>query len=85
LIAAAKELRDLAFQVGKWTIGYRPSRIDNDVPRRGQFGEPGSHHFANAPLESIADDGFSDGTRGGEADAGRRTRSSQTESRKERS
>jgi hypothetical protein len=68
LIAAAKESVDLPLQIRKRTGGCRPSRIDHDVPRCRQFREAGSHHFANAPFEAIADHGLADGAGRGEAD-----------------
>ena len=89
MIAPAKELVDLPLQLREGTCGHRPSRIDDDVPRLSQFREPGTHHFADPPLEAIADNGFAHGSGRGKTDAWARTRvlrffTGEAESRKER-
>jgi hypothetical protein len=84
LIASAKELFDLPIQLRHGTDGHRPARIDHDIPRRSQLREPGAHDFAHPPLEAIADNGFTDSARRGEANARAGTGASQAKSRKER-
>ena len=84
LIAAAKELLDFAIQIRQGTGGHRPARIDDDIPRCSQFREPGSHDFANPPLETVAENGLADSPRRGESKPWTGTVAGQTESRKER-
>lgn len=84
LIASAKESLDLPVQIRERACGYRPARIDYDIPRCSQFREPAAHHFADSPPEAIADNGLPEGSRCGEPDSGARTGSRKTKSRKER-
>ena len=84
LIAPAKELVDLPFQIRQGTGGHRPARIDHDIPRRSQFCKPAAYHFADAPPEAIAGNGFPDSPGRSEPDAGPGADSGQAESRKER-
>ncbi len=83
-IAAAKELLDFPLQILERTVGHRPARIDDDIPRSSQFREPGAHDFADPSLEAIAENGLTNCTGRGEADARALGGTGQTESRKER-
>jgi len=84
LIAAAKELLDLAVQLRQRTGRDRPARIDHNIPRRTQLREPCANDFAHPPLEAIASNGIANRFRSGETDAWTRTRASEAKSRKER-
>ena len=84
MIAALKEPVDLALQFAHRTSRHRPSRIDYDIPRRSQTRKPFAHHFANPPLEAVAENGFSNSPGCGEADSRVKAVSRQTERRKER-
>ena len=85
LIAAAKELLDFPFQIRQRALGQRPAWIDDDIPRCNQFREPDAHNFADPSLESIAEDGLTDGSRRGKANARTGTAPRQTERREQRS
>lgn len=84
LIAAAKKPVDLRLDLRERTIGQRPARIDDDIPRSNQIPEPDAHHFADPSLKAIAYNGLANGSWRSNPEARTKPAPGQTKSCKQR-